>query len=196
MDRRPLKHAVRLTLYLLAVGVALASSGCLLIAAGAAGGAAVGYVYYKGAVCATYNAGFADAFTASQAALRDLGMPIVLEEKKAAEGFLESRTADGERIRIYVEPLTSKIPAEAVQTRISVRVATFGDRPLSERILDQVGLHLTPVTAVPQPFAGQPAASGITQTAAPPAAGSPSRIGPPQSPPPPISSPEPPTIPR
>jgi Protein of unknown function (DUF3568) len=178
MNRASFKTTARLILYLLAVAAALANSGCLLVAAGAAGGAAVGYAYCKGGVCSTYNAGFADTFAASQAALRDLGMPIVLEEETAADGFLESRTADGNRVRVYVEPVTSKIPAEAVQTRVCVRVATFGDRPVSERILDQVGLHLTPVTAVPQPFAGQPAAAGIKQTAAPPVAGSPSATAP------------------
>src|SRR5262249_44787035 len=98
--------------------------------------------------------------------------------------------------RVYIDALAGKFSAEAVQTRVCVRVATFGDRPVSERILDQVGLHLTPVTPVPRPFAGQPPPAGVVQTAAPPTAGSSAPPPPdpvPQSPPPPISSSEPPS---
>src|SRR5438552_17316486 len=42
-------------------GLILANSGCLLVAAGAAGGAAVGYAYYKGKIDETYAAAFNDS---------------------------------------------------------------------------------------------------------------------------------------
>ena len=74
----------------------------------------------------------------------ELGMPIVREERKGCDGFLEGRTADGDRVRIYVEGETSRFPAEGKISRVSVRVAVFGDGPVSNRVLDQVGVHLVP----------------------------------------------------
>src|SRR5438445_12808598 len=94
-------------------------------------------------------------------------MPIVKEERNADGGFLESRTADNETVRIYVDALPSKIPAEGSLSRVSVRVATFGDKQFSNRLLDQVGLHLVPAGVALQPVAAQPASLGVVQTAAP-----------------------------
>jgi len=152
--------------YALLLVVTLANSGCLLIAAGAAGGAAVGYAYANGRVYETYNANLNDAWAATETALRELGMPIVKEERKGDGGFLESRSADNATVRIYVDALASKIPAEGPLSRVSVRVATFGDKPFSNRLLDQVGMHLVPAGLAAAPFA-PPGSSGIVQTAAP-----------------------------
>jgi hypothetical protein len=58
-------------------------------------------------------------------------------------------------------------------TRVGVRVATFGDEPFSQRLLEQVGLHLVPaapmgppVPAVPPPLT--PAAARTPPETAPP----------------------------
>jgi hypothetical protein len=139
-----------LAMALLAVG----QGGCLLVAAGVAGGATAAYLYHSGKVCRIYNAAFADAIAATRTALGELGMEVTGEEQsKAGEAFLESRTADGERVRIYLDLQPSKFPAEGALTRICVRVATFGDHPVSNRILDQVSAHLVPANmlAVPPP---------------------------------------------
>ena len=55
------------------------------------------------------------------------------QPRNADGGFLESRTADNETVRIYVDALPSKIPAEGSLSRVSVRVATFGDKPFSNQ---------------------------------------------------------------
>jgi hypothetical protein len=128
---------------------ALASGGCLAVAAGAAGGAAIGYVYCKGKIYDTYNAGFQDTWTATHAALRDLGMPVVSEEIKNGKGTIVSRTANDEKIHLFVDTVDSKIPAEGQMTRVSIRVAVFGDRPVSVRILDQINVHLGPAASAP-----------------------------------------------
>ncbi len=173
MSRRavPIWHLVA---YLLVFSGALASGGCLLVAAGAAGGAAVGYAYCQGKVCELYAASFNDSWAATHAALADLGMPVLSEERKADGGTIESRTADGDKVHIYFKDLPSSIPAEGQVTRVGVRVATFGDRVLSERILYQVGSHLAPPGAVPPvPAAAPPGAvmqTGATSTAPPPLA--------------------------
>jgi hypothetical protein len=148
-DRLPLAYCRAAHVAL--ITVALVNGGCLWIAAGAAGGAAVGYAYYKGQVCGVYNACFADTWAATHAALGELGMRVVHEECDTASGFIESRTTDGDKVRIHLEVQPSKFPAEGEVTRVSVRIATFGDRPASERILDQLGVHLAPMN----PYATQ-----------------------------------------
>jgi hypothetical protein len=170
---------------LVLAAAALANSGCLIVAAGAAvgGAAGVGYVYSKGKVCQCYHANLADSWTALHTALRELGMPVVSEEFRAdGESYLESRTGTGDKVRIYLADIPNPIPAENPLSRICVRVATFGDSLVSDRILSQVDLHLV---AVPPPAA----APG---TAPPPAPGAPQPAPlPPQTAPPPLLAPEP-----
>jgi hypothetical protein len=161
----------------------LANSGCLLATAGVAGGAVAGYAYYKGRVSETYNANCEDTWAATRTALSELGMPVVKEERKGCEGFMESRTSDGERVRIYLEAETSRFPAEGEIARVSVRVATFGDGPVSNRILDQVGVHLAPAPLLAGP--APPPGAGVIQTGA----ASPANL-PHETPPPPLLPPE------
>src|SRR6266436_6531369 len=140
MERLERSTRLRLMFLLLAL-MALVNSGCLVVAAGAATGGAVGYAYYRGNVTRFYAANLEDVHAATRSALAELGMPIA--EKNEDGGYLiDSRTADGDRVRLNLELQTSRIPAEGALTRVGVRVATFGDVPVSERILDQIGFHL------------------------------------------------------
>jgi hypothetical protein len=152
--------------------VALLHGGCLWIAAGAAGGAALGYVYCKGNVCQAYTANFDDAWPATHTALAELGFPITKENRENFKGAIECTAADGERIHIHLDIMDSQVPAEGPLTKICVRVATFGDYPVSERILNQIGAHLVPA---PAPF----------QTTPPPLASAPPNV---TAPPPPASA--------
>ncbi len=171
--------------FLVLASAALANGGCLWIAAGAATGGAVGYAYCKGKVCRMYNANFEDVWAATHTALADLHMPIVGEEREGNSGTLHSRLAEGSRVRIHFDLEHSKIPAEGTVTRVCVRVSTFGDQAVSERLLDQVDMHLTR----PGQFMGPPE---------PPLAPTPATAqtwGQPQKPvetaPPPLAAPEP-----
>jgi hypothetical protein len=168
----------------------LAHCGCLVVAAGAAGGAALGYVYYQGQLSGRFTADFPSTWAAARIALTDLGMPIDKEEFKDGSGYLESRTAKDAKVRINLTSLPSQIPAAGPMTQVGVRVGVFGDDKASETILDQIGarLNLTGgnrVVPVPQPTQGavQPVA----------AFGSPAETGPPplaspKGPPPPEKS--------
>jgi hypothetical protein len=160
--RFPLRWAANV----LVVTLAVANSGCLLVAAGAAGGAAAGYAYYKGKVCETYTASLDDTALALRTALGELGMPILSEKREGTSGSLESRTAAGDRVRIQLEAEASKIPADGQVTRLCVRVATFGDELVSARVLTQVGFHLAPAAAVSQQATTPPAASPVIQAGA------------------------------
>jgi hypothetical protein len=145
--------------YLLLATLALGNSGCLAVAVGtAAAGGAVGYAYYKGNVNQEFNAGFNETWAAAQLALADLGLPLVAAGRSTeVDGFLESRTGEGEAIRVSLETRPGKVPAEGPVTRVHVRVAWFGDRPLSDRLLAQVQTRLmtpAPATAAPATTAG------------------------------------------
>jgi hypothetical protein len=135
------------------VATALLSSGCLAVAAGTAAvaGGTAGYVYYKGSIPQDFRASFPDAWNATLAALRDLGMPLVHNEAGAESGSIESRNADNETVSISLETQTSKVPVEEKITRVSVRVGVWGDRQFSERLLAQIGTHLPSAMPPPPP---------------------------------------------
>lgn len=136
--------------------VALANGGCLVAAVGAAGAGAgvAGYAYHKGKVYQEYNANFEDTLAAAHTALQELGLPVLSEERTGGSVLIEGRTGTGERLRLYLDTVVSPIPIEGPLTRVGVRVATFGDQILSERILGQIGAHLVSGSrARPQPAA-------------------------------------------
>jgi hypothetical protein len=194
---------------LLAVGLlALASSGCLVIAAGAASGAAVGYFYYRGEICKYYSAGPEATFAATRAALLDLNMPILREENNGARGSIEATTAQNEKVHVSLHQDTDNGPAP--MTRVGVRVGTFGNEEISATLLGQIEARLSypgsgrlvpqaaptlgpiqPVSPVgipnqtpPPPLAGEPPTTvpvAANQTAPPP-------LAPLQTPPPPLAS--------
>jgi hypothetical protein len=143
--------------------LAIIQGGCLLAIAGVcAGGAATGYLYYKGRICRDYPANLPDVGNAVHAALADLHFPILSEDFKDGKAFLLTRTANGKKVRIYLDCLSSPIPAEGLLTRVSIRVACFGDEGVSMRILDQISRHLAPAPViVPAP---QPGPAPIQQT--------------------------------
>src|SRR5207247_10714236 len=121
-----------------------------------------------GNVTRFYAANLEDVRAATRSALSELGMPIT--EKNESDGYLiDSRTTDGDRVRINLELQTSRIPAEGALTKVGVRVATFGDVPVSERILDQIGFHLVPAgTPVVRPPTQPALGPRFQHTASPP----------------------------
>lgn len=166
--------APRNLLYLAVATLTLAQGGCLWIAAGAAGGAAVGYAYNQGKVCQTFAASFDDTWAATRTALADLGMPLLEEEREnGGNGFYKSQVGKDD-VRIYLDVQSSRFPADGPQTRVCVRVATFGDQPASARLLDQIGAHLAP-----------PGASAVPPGTPPPLAPQPVNLSPPTVIPPP-----------
>jgi hypothetical protein len=154
--------------YLLLAALALTGSGCVAAAVGvaAAGAGAGGYMYLKGESGQEYVANLDDVRNATHAALQDLHMPVVKDDHDAGSGYIESKTADGATVHIKLKLETSRIPAEGAVTWAGVRVGTFdfGDTVVSDRILAQIGSHLTPTNRA---TVGAP--PGVPpQTAAPP----------------------------
>ena len=148
-------------LYALVALLALSQAGCLLAVAGAAAGgaAAGGYFYCKGRLYRDYPASLPDVRNAVHAALLDLHFLIFTEEAKDGKAFLVTKTTNGKKIRINLDCMSSPIPAEGLVTRVSIRVATFGDEGISARIFEQITLHLShpaPVAPVPATPLGPP----------------------------------------
>lgn len=163
-------------IFLAVAGAALLQSGCAVLAVGAAATAAGagGYAYYKGQVNRGYPARVEDVRAAAHTALKELGMPVVGETPEADGVTLESTTATGDPVRIFLMGQQPKIPADGPATQVGIRVNWFGDLEVSDRILDQIGYHLAP----PGQAAAATAAAGATpvalsprpQTAPPPLA--------------------------
>jgi hypothetical protein len=159
--------ATRWLLGLAVAALAVAQAGCLVVAAGAAAGAAAtGYVYYKGKLYRDFPASIGDIQLATRSALVDLQFPLVTQEEKTGGVYFASKTTDGTPIRIWLEMVPSRVPADGTMTRVSVRVGAFGDEGVSIRILDQVAAHLViPAPARPQAAAASPPAPPVIQPA-------------------------------
>lgn len=144
------KYSPRIAFALFAV-LALAQAGCLLAVAGAAAGAGTaGYFYYKGRLYRDFAVPLPDVRNATHAALLDLHFILLTDDAKDGKAFILTRTADGKKVRIYLDVVTNPIPAEGTLTRVSIRVATFGDEGVTARIFDQIALRLShPAPIVP-----------------------------------------------
>lgn len=147
-------------LYVLVAVLALAQGGCLLALASVAGGAAAtGYFYYRGRIYRDFAAYFPDVLNATRAALLDLNFAVFADEIKDGKAFFITKTTNGKKVRIYLESLHSPIPSEGLLTRVSIRVACFGDESISARIFDQVALRLShPGPVAPMPHNPPPVA--------------------------------------
>jgi hypothetical protein len=141
-------------LYLVVIVLVLANTGCLAVALGtvAAGGTVAGvYLYANGKYYRDYTNKLPETQEATRTALKELGFLIDHEEPDAAKAYIESKTGDGEQIKVFLESIPSRVPAEGGVVRVSVRVGAFGDQGVSARILDQISLHLVaPVQVRPE----------------------------------------------
>ncbi len=162
--------------YLVVAALALIHGGCLVLAAGAAAGgaAAVGYAVWKGRMYRDYYAAMPDTQAAVVAALADLQFPVANQATVDGETYVESLTADRTKVKIYLDPVPGRVPADGPVTRVSIRVGTFGDEDLTRRLLDQIGYRLAPtaqsgpIRPVPAPL--PPTPPPAVETAPPPLA--------------------------
>jgi hypothetical protein len=164
------QKSVRRCLACLAVAaLALPNTGCIAAAVTGAvvGAGAAGYAYYQGAVPRDYPANIDLTWAAAQQAVTDLGMPLDLVVRDNDGGTIETRTGDGDKVQMRVEPRTSRVQADGQWTNVSVRVAWFGDSKVSDRLLNQIDLHLP---HAPEPAASPARIEPVPQTVPPPMA--------------------------
>ncbi len=113
---------------------ALATSGCLAVAAGAGAGATVAYV--RGDLDTTLNANFERSLAAVNAAVAQLKYAKVSEKRDALEATVIARNASDKRIELRLDVLS------ADATKLKIRVGTFGDETVTQAVLEKIKANL------------------------------------------------------
>ncbi len=138
--------------WLVAAGVALSQTGCLMLAAGAVGGGVAALGIKRGTVARTYPASIEETTTAVQAALSDLGLPIERPRLSKNLAEIDSTLDDGSPVFLTVRSEPREWPNDPPLSRVEVHIKLFGDRPRSERILERVEYRLkNPAPTAPSP---------------------------------------------
>jgi hypothetical protein len=146
---------------ILLIGLAflvLPSAGCIVAAVGTAalaGAGAAGYAYVQAATPGDFPADMDKTWTAAQMALADLKMTIDTAQRDNDTATIETRTGTGEKVTITLDPRVKAVPADGEWTHVTVRVATFGNEEVSDRVLKQMAVRL----GLPQ----HPAVAGQSQ---------------------------------
>jgi hypothetical protein len=148
---------------------AMLQSGCVLAAVGAAGavgagGAAIGIK--RGIVSQTFDASVDDTTVALQSALRDLGLPIERPRGRPNFAEIDSTTPDGRSVLLTVMPDAAVAPTDPPKARVEILINVFGDKKLSERLMEQVGHRLK--NPAPPVQLQTPTTSSSTTTIPPP----------------------------
>ena len=118
---------------MLAAALAL-HSGCLAVAAGAAGAGTVAYV--RGELAAKLDQNFDRTVRAANRAVEDLKFAKISDKQDALVAIIVARTAEDKKIEIKISSVS------AAQTKVQIRVAVFGDEALSQRILEKIRANL------------------------------------------------------
>jgi hypothetical protein len=120
-----------------AVALCLSQTGCLLLVAGGAAAAGAGtYAYVSGDLKGTESAPLDRVWTATQAAVTELQLPITSRQKDALGARLLARTSSDKKVDIRLKKLTD------TSTEIRIRVGTWGDESVSRLILEKIKKRL------------------------------------------------------
>lgn len=123
----------RVLLLSFAVAAGVATSGCFVVALGAAGAAGAGTVAYaRGQLDATLANGYDQVLAASNRALDELQLVKISEKKDAFSAILIARTAEDKRVEIRIAKEGDTL------TTIRIRVGIFGDEEKSRTLLEKM----------------------------------------------------------
>jgi len=119
------------------------------------------YVLNEGMWSGSFAAGFVEVRAATVAALTELKMPVVREERTYQGSYLDTQTQEGYHVRIHFRS-PAKLDGSPV-THVAVRVGGFGTHEqICSSLLDEIGHHLGAVSALPV----TPPASAMVQSSA------------------------------
>lgn len=122
-------------LAVLALGATvMLNSGCLLVAAGAAGAGTVAYV--RGELTASLGNEFGAVTKATGRAIEELKFAKVSESADALSARFVVRTAQDKKIEIVLTKVGEEL------TKVEIRVGVFGDETVSMTILDKIKANL------------------------------------------------------
>jgi hypothetical protein len=129
-----MKSKLTFGLVLAAAVLAVASTGCVAVVAGAAGAGTVAYV--QGRLDATLNADYEKTVNATDLAIKDLQFAKISEKKDALQAIFIARTAGDRKVEIKVLKVTE------LSAKVEIRVGVFGDEALSLTVLDKIKANL------------------------------------------------------
>lgn len=135
--------------------LALSQAGCLVLAAGAAGGGAVAWGVTRGTIHREFDAGVEATAAATQSALQDLNLPVERPYANPTYGEIDSTLPSGGPILLTLKSTSAGLTT-APTTRVEVHIKVFGDKEMSERILDQIGYRLKNPAPPPAPTSALP----------------------------------------
>jgi len=117
----------------------LVNSGCPAVLVGAAAGGAAGagaVAYVGGELRSTEEVSLDRAWNATQVAVNDLEFTTTKKEKDVFDAVLTASGAGGKKVRVALKKVANK------RTEIRIRVGTFGDKSLSQQILQTIKKRL------------------------------------------------------
>lgn len=116
----------------IAAGAAALSlaSGCLVIAAGAAGAGTVAYV--RGELDATVGSDYERVIDASNRALEQVQFVRVSEKRDAFSAVIVTRTAEDKKVEIRITKEGDRL------TKVQIRIGIFGNEERSRVILEKI----------------------------------------------------------
>lgn len=126
--------ALRLSAALALAALAGLQSGCLVVAAGAAGAGTVAYI--RGELDAALEGRYDAVVAAANHAVADLKFARISENKDALTAVIVARTADDKRIDIKVTKVSDNL------SKVQIRVGIFGDEFISVSLLDRIKANL------------------------------------------------------
>lgn len=112
----------------------LLSSGCLLLAAGAAGAGTVAYV--RGELAASLGNELGAVVKATGRSIEQLKFAKIAESADALSARFTARTAQDKKIEIVLTKVGENL------TKVEIRVGVFGDEDVSMTILGKIKANL------------------------------------------------------
>ena len=126
--------AARVSAALILASLVGLQSGCLIVAAGAAGAGTVAYI--RGGHEASLEGRYDSVVAAANEAVADLQFARISENKDALTALIVARTADDKKIDITVTKVSANL------SRVEIRVGVFGDEFVSVSIPDRIKANL------------------------------------------------------
>ena len=88
--------------------------------------------WVRDALQTTVDSSLADTVKATSKALKNLQFAAIATKSDAISGIVTAKTARDEKIAVTITSVTP------TQTRLDIRVGSFGDKPVSQRILSEI----------------------------------------------------------
>jgi hypothetical protein len=132
-----------IAVFLAASGLPVAMMGC----ASASNATDSTFSYLHGDQRATLGATPPEITAAAVAAGGELELPVDSHASDGLEGRVVMHTVDGTKVEVSVKAIAGN------QAEVIVRVGTFGDKVLQQRIMDKIKAHVMPGVAEPAPAA-------------------------------------------